>query len=216
MSDYLTRREKEILKNERKQKRKNVGMGLIALGVAGFAVSLVSRDRKIERLTTKVLERVKVSPKADSMHIVHALVRTADHPLYIGGPGILFPVGGGRDYDERKGQLTILQTKGTYSTKYKEVFLQTDEPKYVTWKDEFPLNKIPRELNKEFQDHERFEVKRSVNPAYFCPKTFLASDNVFALSRNIAALEVGYIDKRTLAATSLPIVAGVLTLCTTF
>lgn len=184
--------DKEKLRRERKKQRENIGLGLAALGAAGFAVYIFRRERKIDALLPEVTKRVLNSPKADALYTVRALTRVPDPPSYIGS-FVLFPVGGGPDYDERSTtELHVLQTRGTFSTKCKPLFFQTDNPKYVTWKDEFPLNKIPKEVKEAFPDRERFEVKKNTEPVYYCPNHLLASDVPHALARCIVNAEVGH------------------------
>lgn len=185
----MSKKEKRLKKMERKRRRKNVGLGLVALGAAGFAVYLFRRERMIDKLLPEVTKRVLNSPKADAMYTVCALTKVRDYPYYLGG----VPIGGGPDYDERSAtELHVLQTGKTFSTKYKPIFFQTDNPKYVTWKDEFPLNKIPKEVKEVFPDRERFEVKKNTEPVYYCPNHLLASDVPHALARSIANAEVGH------------------------
>lgn len=185
----MSKKEKRLKKMERKRRRKNVGLGLAALGAAGFAVYLFRRERMIDKLLPEVTKRVLNYPKADALYTVSALRRVPDYPYYLGG----VPIGGGPDYDERStAELHVLQTGKTFSTKYKPIFFQTDNPKYVTWKDEFPLNKIPKEVKEVFPDRERFEVKKNTEPVYYCPNHLLASDVPHALARCIVNAEVGH------------------------
>ncbi|AQM73091.1 transmembrane domain-containing protein [Noumeavirus] len=185
----MSEKEKRLKKMERKRRRKNVGLGLAALGAAGFAVYLFRRERIMDNLLPEVTKRVLEYPKADALYTVCALRRVPDYPYYLGG----IPVGGGPDYDERSTtELHVLQTRGTFSTKYKPIFFQTDNPKYVTWKDEFPLNKIPKEVEEAFPDRKRFEVKKNTKPIYYCPNHLLASDVPHALARCIVNAEVGH------------------------
>nr|WNL49727.1 transmembrane domain containing protein [Marseillevirus sp.] len=181
--------DKEKLRRERKKQRENIGLGLAALGAAGFAVYLFRRERMIDKLLPEVTKRVLNSPKADALYTVSALARVPDYPYYLGG----VPIGGGPDYDERSAtELHVLQTGKTFSTKYKLLFFQTDNPKYVTWKDDFPLNKIPKEVEEVFPDRKRFEVKKNTEPIHYCPTHLLASDVPHALARSIANAEVGH------------------------
>ncbi|AIT54643.1 transmembrane domain-containing protein [Marseillevirus Shanghai 1] len=200
--------DKKRLQKERKERRKNIGLGLVALGTAGLAFSLLRREKKVDRLSLDIVKKVLVSPKADSMYVVHALVKVPDPPMYIGS-FFMFPIGGGPDYDSRRGEMTILQTGKTFSTKYKPILFQTDNPKYVTWKDDFPLNKVSEELEQKFAGHRRFEVKKNIDPVYFCPKNLLASDTPHVLARAIANAEVEY-DKIALMGYTSALGAGLL------
>ncbi|BAU80265.1 hypothetical protein A9K97_gp086 [Tokyovirus A1] len=202
--------DKKKAKKERRKMAKKIGFGLTALGTAGLVFSLLAREKKVDKLSLDVAKRVLKSPKADSMYLVHALARVPDPPSYV-GTFVLFPVGGGPDYDQREGNLAILQTGKTFSTKYKPLLLQTDNPKYVTWKNEHPLDKIPDELEKEFPGRKRFEVKKNTEPVYFCPKNLLASDNPNVLARRIANNEMAY-DKVALASCASSVGVGLLLL----
>lgn len=163
--------DKKRLQKERKERRKNIGLGLVALGTAGLAFSLLRREKKVDRLSLDIVKKVLVSPKADSMYVVHALVKVPDPPMYIGS-FFMFPIGGGPDYDSRRGEMTILQTGKTFSTKYKPILFQTDNPKYVTWKDDFPLNKVSEDSSKNLQDIEGLKSKRISIPSISAPRIF--------------------------------------------
>ncbi|AHA45953.1 hypothetical protein ISTM_55 [Insectomime virus] len=201
-------RNKERLRMEKKKRRENIGLGLVALGAAGLAVYVFRREKKIDKLLPEVTKRVLNSPKADAMYTVRALTRVPDPPSYIGS-FVLFPVGGGPDYDERSTtELHVLQTGKTFSTKYKPILLQTDNPKYVTWKDDFPLNKISKEVEEVFPDRKRFEVKKNIEAIHYCPKHLLASDVPHALARSIVNAEVGH-DKKFLGGCALAVNLGI-------
>ncbi|ALH07020.1 hypothetical protein PMV_322 [Port-miou virus] len=176
-------------RRERKQRRKNIGFGLVVFGTAGLAATFLVRERKIDKLCVDVAKRVANLPKADALYTARALTRVPDYPMYFGG----IPIGGGPDYDEKSArELHILQTGKTFGTKYKPILFRTDNPKYVTWKDDFPLCKISEDVERVFPDRKRFEVKKNVEPVYYCSKHLVASDQPHVLTRAIASAETGH------------------------
>ncbi|AGV01717.1 hypothetical protein C8_368 [Cannes 8 virus] len=205
------------LHKEKIRRRKNIGLGFIVIGTTGIAISLLKRGHKVNNLALEVAKRMETSCKSEAVYIVHGLVKRIEPPLFVGtgAPGFFIPIGGGEEYDARKGRLVAIWTGSEFDTKYESLLLETEVFCRVFSRGDCPLTNFTKEMDETFRDCSRFEVLKNTKPVYFCPKKMVLSDNLFAISRKIASLDTEY-DKHTLAAFTSSLAVGFLCLTSTF